>query len=96
MLSVAWHELPTHSTYSFRPIQDAVLPLGTPIQCSDGSTITEIPLPAGTKISVDIVNSNRNPELWGADAMEWKPERWLSSLPLAVSEAKVPGVYAHL
>ena len=80
----------------FRSNRDAILPLSTPVRCTDGSIINEIPLPAGTNINVDILNANRNPELWGPDAMEWKPERWLSSLPPAVAEAKVPGIYAHL
>ena len=30
------------------------------------------------------------------DALEWKPERWLSPLPQAVIDAHLPGVYSHL
>jgi hypothetical protein len=32
----------------------------------------------------------------GPDALEWKPERWLTPLPESIMESKVPGVYAHL
>jgi hypothetical protein len=33
-------------------------------------------------------------EIWGEDAEEFKPERWLSALPQSVSEAKLPGIYS--
>ncbi|KAL0059104.1 hypothetical protein AAF712_014175 [Marasmius tenuissimus] len=76
--------------------QTAILPLSTPIRCTDGSVINEITVPADTKVLIDILNANRNPELWGPDAMEWKPERWLSSLPSTLAKAKSPGIYSHL
>ncbi|KAK1217294.1 hypothetical protein PQX77_020032 [Marasmius sp. AFHP31] len=76
--------------------QTAIVPLSTPVRCTDGSVINEITLPADTKVLIDIVNANRNPDLWGPDALEWKPERWLSSLPSNLAEAKVPGIYSHL
>ncbi|KAJ8081467.1 hypothetical protein PM082_007312 [Marasmius tenuissimus] len=76
--------------------QTTVLPLSTPIRCTDGSVINEITVPADTKVLIDILNANRNPELWGPDAMEWKPERWLSSLPSTLAKAKSPGIYSHL
>ncbi|KAJ8081555.1 hypothetical protein PM082_007400 [Marasmius tenuissimus] len=76
--------------------QDAIVPFTTPVRCTDGSVINEITLPARTKVHIDIVNANRNPELWGPDALEWKPERWLASLPSTLTEAKVPGIYSHL
>ncbi|KAK1219048.1 hypothetical protein PQX77_018238 [Marasmius sp. AFHP31] len=77
------------------PTQTAFVPFSTPVRCIDGSLISEITIPANTKVHIDIANANRNPELWGPDVMEWKPERWLSSLPSTLTEAKVPGVYSH-
>jgi len=50
----------------------------------------------GTNIIVSAFGANCNPELWGADSYEWKPERWLSPLPEAVVEAHMPGIYSHL
>ncbi|KAE9385054.1 cytochrome P450 [Gymnopus androsaceus JB14] len=52
--------------------------------------------PRGTVVMVSIFNANKNPDLWGKDADEWKPERWLSPLPDALLEARIPGVYSHL
>lgn len=53
-------------------------------------------VPKDTKIFISIMNSNRDPLLWGPDAEEWKPERWLAPLPQALVDAHVPGIYAHL
>ncbi|KAF5351589.1 hypothetical protein D9758_007260 [Tetrapyrgos nigripes] len=76
--------------------EDAVLPLSKPVVGRDGSKITELNIPKGTSVTVSFVNSNRNPDLWGPDALEWKPERWLSPLPDELVDAHIPGVYSHL
>ncbi|KAJ3855139.1 cytochrome P450 [Lentinula lateritia] len=47
-------------------------------------------------LSRPIMNANRDPKLWGPDVLEWKPERWLSPLPEAIMNSKMPGVYSHL
>ncbi|KAK7062544.1 hypothetical protein VNI00_000032 [Paramarasmius palmivorus] len=77
-------------------VKDTILPLSTPVVGTDGSVITEIPVPAGADVLISIMGSNRNEALWGPDALEWKPERWLNPLPNVISEAKIPGVYSHL
>ena len=58
--------------------------------------MNEIHVPANTMIYVGILASNQSQALWGDDAHEWKPERWLKDLPDNVSEARIPGVYSHL
>lgn len=73
-----------------------MLPLGKPVIGVDGREISEILIPAGTRITISLLHCNRDPELWGADASEWKPERWLNPLPQSVLNAKIPGVYSHL
>ena len=72
------------------------MPLSEPIRGVYGKLIHEIPVPKGTIVHIGILASNRNPKLWGPDADEWKPERWLNPLPEAVKEAHIPGVYSHL
>ncbi|PCH42181.1 cytochrome P450 [Wolfiporia cocos MD-104 SS10] len=81
---------------SRQPIQDVVLPLSKPIRGLDGTWMQEVPIPRGTGLFVGIWGSNRNKELWGDEAMEWKPERWLSPLPRALVDAQIPGVATHL
>ncbi|KAI0355985.1 cytochrome P450 [Trametes cingulata] len=58
--------------------KDAVLPLHRPIRSTTGNMISSVPVPAGTNIMINILASNRNPDVWGADAEEWRPERWLA------------------
>lgn len=56
----------------------------------------ELVIPKGTSITVGILACNKNKSIWGEDAEEWKPERWLSPLPASVENAHVPGIYANL
>ncbi|KAH9852330.1 cytochrome P450 [Lenzites betulinus] len=76
--------------------EDVVLPLSQPVRGVDGSLITHIPLPKHTPVFVGLISSNTSTDIWGPDANEWKPERWLSPLPDTVTESKVPGIYSNL
>ncbi|KAF5316754.1 hypothetical protein D9619_006487 [Psilocybe cf. subviscida] len=76
--------------------QDVVLPLSQPVKGLDGQEIREILLPKNTEITTSLLSSNINPDIWGPDADEWKPERWLSPLPETVTNARIPGVYSNL
>ncbi|KAI0657159.1 cytochrome P450 [Cubamyces menziesii] len=81
----------------FRIIRkDGILPLSAPVVGNDGSLIDHIPVSKGMRIITDMEASNCNKELWGEDAYEWKPERWLKPLPRALEDAHIPGVYSHL
>lgn len=72
------------------------MPLLWPIKSADGkSELKEIPVKKNTSVIVSILNVNRSMKIWGDDAEEWKPERWLKALPKTVSEAHLPGVYSN-
>ena len=58
--------------------------------------MAEVLVPRGTILQLDYQASNRNKALWGEDAREWKPERWLQPLPQTVEEARIPGIYSNL
>ncbi|KAJ3510386.1 hypothetical protein NLJ89_g4707 [Agrocybe chaxingu] len=75
---------------------DIILPLSVPVKGINGEDIDSLSVPKGTHIIVSILGSNRNPALWGLDALEWKPERWLKPLPETLIKARVPGIYSHL
>lgn len=72
------------------------MPLSTPLTGVDGRTMSEIVLPKGTNVMVGIRAVNTSKEIWGPDAAEWKPERWLSHLPESVTNAHIPGVYSNM
>ncbi|KAJ7457798.1 cytochrome P450 [Mycena latifolia] len=73
-------------------IAPAVLPLSTPIVATDGRTLTSIPVPAGTPVWIAIAKANHNPEIWGPDAREFKPERWVNGRA-GSRDVKMPGVW---
>ncbi|KAF5316966.1 hypothetical protein D9611_003971 [Ephemerocybe angulata] len=77
---------------------DMIMPLHTPIQTSfdPKQRLNEIFVPKDTTIIMSLIGCNRNVDVWGEDAAEWKPERWLEPLKESVVGAKVPGVYSHL
>ncbi|KAI5123785.1 hypothetical protein M0805_009080 [Coniferiporia weirii] len=78
-------------------MRDIIVPLKWPIKAVDGKTeIREIMVPKNTGIIVSILGANLSTKIWGDDAEEWKPERWLKPLPDSVSEAHLPGVYSQM
>ncbi|EJD48742.1 cytochrome P450 [Auricularia subglabra TFB-10046 SS5] len=82
-----------YSTISFvnRNVQhDTALPL------SSGEVLA---VPQGTTIRVGIATANTAPALWGADAHEFKPERWLVEQKESGAHAGdtvLPGVWAGI
>ncbi|PIL30684.1 cytochrome P450 [Ganoderma sinense ZZ0214-1] len=76
--------------------KDTVLPLSQPLRGVDGTMMREIPITKGTVVLSNLPACNRNKAVWGEDALEWKPERWLQPLPKSVEDAHVPGIYSNL
>ena len=75
--------------------KDVIIPLAWPILSADGKTeITEIPVKKGTNVMISIIGTNRSKRIWGEDAEEWKPQRWLQPLRESVAKARVPGAYS--
>jgi len=57
--------------------RDDIIPLTFPITTKSGEQITSIPIKKGTPIDISSAGYNRLPEVWGDDANEWNPERFL-------------------
>ena len=79
-----------------RANKDTVIPLSEPIRGRDGHELHELVVARGTTVLIHYQASNIDKALWGADALEWRPERWLAPLPHALEDARIPGVYANL
>ncbi|EIN04859.1 cytochrome P450 [Punctularia strigosozonata HHB-11173 SS5] len=75
--------------------KDVVIPLRTPTIGIDGTIIHDLPIRKNQGIFVGITMANRNSAIWGPDAAEWKPHRWLKPLPHSVTDARIPGVYSN-
>jgi cytochrome P450 len=79
-----------------RAKQDTIVPVSSLGLVDDNKKRREMLIPAGTFMFISIRAANRNTAIWGEDAAEWKPARWLSALPGTVTSAGIPGVYSHL
>lgn len=79
-----------------RARRDVILPLSQPIVGLDGTEIHEIFVPKGTLLTVAILRANRDPEMWGDDAQEWNPDRWLSPLPDSLTDTPFPGIFSNM
>lgn len=77
---------------------DVVLPLTTPITGNDGLPITALHLPRNTNVHIGIAAANRDPAVWGPDAEDFKPKRWLEreNGPQLGTKEKFPGVYSGM
>ncbi|KAJ7638146.1 cytochrome P450 [Mycena rosella] len=74
-------------------MQDDVLPLSKPYIDKAGKSHASLPIPKGQVIHIPILAVNTDPEIWGPDAGEFKPERW-EKVPDAATE--IPGAWANL
>jgi cytochrome P450 len=61
---------------------------------TDGQIITEVPIAANQNVHIGIAAANRDPQIWGNDAHEWKPDRWANGIPKAAADAHLPSIYA--
>ncbi|KAJ7059756.1 cytochrome P450 [Mycena amicta] len=72
---------------------DDVVPLGKPYVDAYGRMHDNIRIPKGTSIRIPISAVQCDKEIWGADADEFRPERW-ENIPDAAKA--IPGVYSNL
>ncbi|KAI9452155.1 cytochrome P450 [Russula earlei] len=59
--------------------RDEVIPLAFPVTTKSGDKVSSVPIKQGTPIDIHIDAYNRLPEIWGPDADEWNPDRFLDA-----------------
>ncbi|EIW77626.1 cytochrome P450 [Coniophora puteana RWD-64-598 SS2] len=59
---------------------DDIIPLSAPITDAYGRTVDRISVAKGTLVGCPIAAINRSPTFWGADALEFRPERWFEGV----------------
>ncbi|KAI0754753.1 cytochrome P450 [Daedaleopsis nitida] len=57
--------------------RDDVIPLAYPVTTSTGESVKDISVPKGTNIFVSLWGYNRLPHIWGDDANEFNPQRFV-------------------
>ncbi|KAF4581513.1 hypothetical protein EYR38_002842 [Pleurotus pulmonarius] len=75
--------------------RDDVVPLALPITTQDGEILTELHVKKGQDFSLSISTYNRLPSVWGDDADEWNPRRFLDAAKDKEKQVSI-GVYANL
>ena len=70
-------------------MEDDVLPLSTPVQKLSGETVDRVSITTGTSVTVPIRCVNRCVEIWGPDAKEFIPERWLDESGLTAKSKEI-------
>ncbi|TFY79513.1 hypothetical protein EWM64_g4496 [Hericium alpestre] len=70
-----------------------MISLAFPVVTKSGQRITEIPIRKGQNINISICAYNRVPEIWGPNAHEWYPQRFLH---MDKSKQTGIGLYANL
>ncbi|KAK6984822.1 cytochrome P450 [Favolaschia claudopus] len=72
---------------------DDVIPLAKPYTDRDGVVQDTIHIRKGQSVIMPILAVNRDPEIWGPDALEFIPERWQRTPAISTS---VPGVWSQM
>ncbi|KAJ7905901.1 cytochrome P450, partial [Mycena leptocephala] len=74
--------------------KDVMVPLTYPIRSTiTGEEIKELLIQQGTAVYLGLSAANRSTAIWGPDASEFKPERWLNR---SQTESKLPGAYSGM
>ncbi|TFK53929.1 cytochrome P450 [Heliocybe sulcata] len=88
--------------------KDTTLPLASPIQSASGTVMHSVAVPAGTNVIISILAANHNKQVWGPDADDWRPERWLTETGERIKfsegdgeedregRVRYPGVYSSM
>jgi len=69
---------------------DCVLPLSEPLTTTTGAKISGIPIRSGQRLYVSIGGYHRRTSIWGPDAAEFQPSRWLAAEPPCKGQALGP------
>ncbi|KAI0352523.1 cytochrome P450 [Trametes cingulata] len=75
--------------------KDDVIPLSQPLRLPNGEVTDHVAIPAGQHITVPITSINISTAFWGADAREFRPERWLTEEGIPKKAQEVQG-HRHL
>lgn len=83
-----------------RTTEAASIPLQFPVRSASGEKIDAVHVAKSQRLVISIIAANHNQAVWGEDASEWKPDRWLKSsqgvTPGEKDGVKYSGVYSSM
>ncbi|KAF7432814.1 cytochrome P450-dit2 [Pleurotus ostreatus] len=102
--AVVRESLRLHAPFTFisrTARKEMILPFSTPIPVQDPSPngrthVTSVHVKPNTNIILGLGAANRDPQIWGEDADEWLPDRWLDQPPEEVAKERLPGIYSGI
>ncbi|KAK7042020.1 cytochrome P450 [Favolaschia claudopus] len=74
-------------------MRDDIIPLGTPYTDRNGLVHDTLEIRKGQWIVIPILSVNRDPDIWGADSLEYIPERWQRTPSISTN---IPGVWSQM
>ncbi|KAJ7289436.1 cytochrome P450 [Mycena rebaudengoi] len=74
-------------------VREDVIPLNTPYTDVNGQVHESLRILKGQELLIPVLAVNRDPDMWGPDASDFKPERWEAATPITNS---IPGVWGHM
>ncbi|KAJ7256287.1 cytochrome P450 [Mycena rebaudengoi] len=86
---------PAESITEVMVLEDTSLPLTYGLTSTSGEKIAELPKRKGQVICLAIGSYNRLESIWGLDAHEFKPSRWLDGIPYTADAPHI-GPYSNL
>jgi len=75
--------------------RDEIIPLSKPVKTKSGEESYEVSIKEGEPVLISICGYNRLKELWGDDAQEWNPARFMGERLAAMPKHSL-GVYSNL
>ncbi|KAJ3865395.1 cytochrome P450 [Lentinula novae-zelandiae] len=77
-------------------MKDDILPLGVPFTDKNGEVHNDIRVRKGDLFNIPVLAVNRSKALWGEDARDFKPERWLTPGGVPSTVSSIPGVWGNM
>ncbi|EIN07525.1 cytochrome P450 [Punctularia strigosozonata HHB-11173 SS5] len=77
-------------------MKDDLIPVSGPYADKHGKVYQEIRVKKGDHVQISIVAVNRASHIWGDDAHEFKPERWLEPGSMPNAPSHNPGVWGNM
>ncbi|KAJ3805519.1 cytochrome P450 [Lentinula aff. lateritia] len=77
-------------------MKDDVIPLGVPFTDKNGEVHSDIRVRKGDSFTIPVLAVNRSKALWGEDARDFKPERWLTPGGVPSTVSSIPGVWGNM
>ncbi|KAG1857750.1 cytochrome P450 [Suillus subalutaceus] len=98
-LDAVVHEIlrlhPAVPLFTRRAREDDVIPLSEPVCTRSGKMTDSISIAKGSSIVISIRAINRSSAIWGPDAKEFKPDRWLTEDGISGKAKEIQG-HRHL